>query len=92
MREKKNNNRKKLQKLQPEPANNNPEANDSDKLGLNIIKAILADVCDVSRIYLRPSKTYCAVLLDDNNRKTLVRFYFQNPEKLKIDLYGFMRA
>jgi hypothetical protein len=76
----------------PEPANNNPEANDSDKLGLNIIKAILADVCDVSRIYLRPSKTYCAVLLDDNNRKTLVRFYFQNPEKLKIDLYGFMRV
>lgn len=75
-----------------EPASATPEANDLDKLGLNIVKAILADVCDVSRIALRPSKSYCAVLLDDNNRKTLVRFYFQNPERLKIDLYGFMRV
>lgn len=75
-----------------EPVNTEPTVSQLDIAGLNIVKAILSEVCDVSRINLRPSKSYCACLLDDNNRKTIVRFYFQNPEKLKIDLYGFMRV
>ncbi len=69
-----------------------PAANELDIMGLNIVKAILSEVCDVGRLSLRPSKSYCALLLDDNNRKTIVRFYFKNAERLKMDLYGFMRV
>jgi hypothetical protein len=30
---------------------------------------------------MRDAKTYCAVLLDDNNRKTLTRFHFNRSNK-----------
>lgn len=76
----------------PTEENNEPTANELDIMGLNIVKAILSEVCDVGRLNLRPSKSYCALLLDDNNRKTIVRFYFKNPDRLKLDLYGFLRV
>lgn len=66
--------------------------NENEILGLSIVKAILTEHCDISRLSLRAGKTYTALLLDDNNRKTIVRFYFKTPENLKIDLYGFMRV
>ena len=28
---------------------------------------------------IRDSKSYCAILLDDNNRKTLARLHFNSP-------------
>lgn len=74
------------------PASDEPALNELDVQGLNIVKAILSEVCDVKRLTLRPAKSYSALLLDDNNRKTIVRFYFKNPERLRIDLYGFMRV
>lgn len=69
-----------------------PAPNELDILGLNIVKAILAGTCDTSRLSLRANKSYCALVLDENIRKTLVRFYFQNPERLRMDLYGHMRV
>lgn len=66
--------------------------NDNELLGLSIVKAILTEYCDISRLCLRAGKTYTALLLDDNNRKTIVRFYFKSPDNLKLDLYGFMRV
>ncbi len=41
-----------------------------------IVKAILGDVIDVSRVAIRDGVRYCGVLLDDNNRKPLARFHF----------------
>ena len=83
---------KETEPVAPAEESNEPAANELDIMGLNIVKAILSDVCDVGRLSLRPSKSYCALLLDDNNRKTIVRFYFKNPERLKLDLYGFLRV
>lgn len=47
--------------------------------GFNIIRAIAARVVDPKRVVMRDAKSYCAVLLDDNNRKTIARLHFNSP-------------
>ncbi|MEK7856939.1 MAG: type I restriction endonuclease, partial [Acidobacteriota bacterium] len=49
--------------------------------GFNIIRAIAARKVDPKRIILRDAKSYCAILLDDNNRKTVARLSFQQPHR-----------
>lgn len=46
--------------------------------GFNIIRAIGSRTVDPSRIVMRDAKSYCAVLLDDNNRKTVARLHFNS--------------
>ena len=36
---------------------------------------------DVSRVAYRDAQTYFAILLDDNNRKTICRLYFNGNKK-----------
>jgi hypothetical protein len=47
--------------------------------GFNIIRAIGAKLVSPKRIVIRDAKSYCAVLLDDNNRKTIARLHFNSP-------------
>jgi hypothetical protein len=47
--------------------------------GFNIVRAIGAKAVDPKRIVMRDAKSYCAVLLDDNNRKTVARLHFNSP-------------
>lgn len=47
--------------------------------GFNIVRAIAAKLVDPKRIVMRDAKSYCAVLLDDNNRKTICRLHFNSP-------------
>lgn len=49
--------------------------------GYYIIKAILRESLDLKRIAIRDKKSYCGVLLDDNNRKPICRMYFNNKQK-----------
>ncbi len=44
--------------------------------GFRIVQAIAAQVIDPRRVVMRDAKSYCAILLDDNNRKPLVRMHF----------------
>ncbi len=44
--------------------------------GFHIVQAIASRLVDPKRIVLRDAKSYCAVLLDNNNRKTVVRLHF----------------
>ncbi|MES1973741.1 MAG: type I restriction endonuclease [Pseudomonadota bacterium] len=44
--------------------------------GFRIVQAIASKLVDPKRIVMRDAKSYCAVLLDDNNRKSLVRMHF----------------
>lgn len=45
-----------------------------------IIRTILHSVIEPSRVYMRDQKTYCGILLDDNNRKPICRlFNFEAP-------------
>lgn len=66
--------------------------------GYQIVRAIVREVVKVERITMRDAKTYCAILLDDNNRKPLCRLHLnrgikylglfdaeKNEERIRID-------
>ncbi|WP_114952341.1 type I restriction endonuclease [Sphingosinicella terrae] len=44
--------------------------------GYHIVQAIAAKHVDPKRVVMRDAKSYCAILLDDNNRKSLARLHF----------------
>ena len=46
--------------------------------GFNIIRAISSQAIDMDRLFMRDAKSYCAVLLDDNNRKPVARLHFNS--------------
>lgn len=56
--------------------------------GLHIVRSILRDVVNPRRIVMRDNLSYCAILLDDNNRKPVCRLRFNNTEKLAIGIFG----
>lgn len=49
-----------------------------------IVKTILRQKVDPSRITYRDAQTYCAILLDDNNRKPICRLYFNGVKKFIV--------
>lgn len=49
--------------------------------GFMIVKAILRQKIDSNRINYRDAQSYFAILLDDNNRKSICRFYFTGTKK-----------
>lgn len=51
---------------------------DVERQGFHIVTAIGAALVSPSRIVMRDAKSYCAVLLDDNNRKTIARLHFNS--------------
>ena len=66
--------------------------------GMMIIRAIVCEVIDPTRVTLRDSKSYCAILIDDNNRKPLCRLHFDrkqwqlslfdSDEEVRVDVSG----
>jgi len=54
---------------------------DDEIEGYNIVKAIVREVVDVKRIFMRDTKSYCGILFDDNNRKPVCRLHFNTPQK-----------
>ena len=48
--------------------------------GMLTIRAVVRDIIDAHRIDLRDAKSYCAVLVDDNNRKPLARMHFNRKQ------------
>jgi hypothetical protein len=53
----------------------------------NIIRAVLREQVDVKRVAMRDGKAYCAILLDDNNRKPVCRLHFNQNRKF----VGFLK-
>lgn len=49
--------------------------------GFYIVKAIAREVVDVARVFMRDTKSYCGILLDDNNRRPIVRLHFNGSQK-----------
>lgn len=66
-----------------EPVQDEPEivTTDEEREGYMIVKAIARDVIAAKRIVMRDAKSYCAVLVDNNNRKPLVRLHFNRSVK-----------
>lgn len=55
--------------------------------GFHVLKAILREVVSPRRVFMRDAQSYCAILLDDNNRKPLCRLRFNNPSRLVVGLF-----
>ena len=71
-------------RLTDTPENNasvNVETTQEETDAFLIIKSILRKDTDVKRIFLRDAQSYCAILLDDNNRKPICRLYFNGKKK-----------
>ncbi|HGY1044668.1 TPA: hypothetical protein ACNUWH_003591, partial [Aeromonas salmonicida subsp. salmonicida] len=52
--------------------------------GFNVVKAILRQQFDVTRIAARDTQSYFGILLDDNNRKPLCRLHFNAKQSKNI--------
>jgi predicted type IV restriction endonuclease len=55
--------------------------------GFHIIQAIASRLTNPKRIVIRDAKSYCAVLLDDNNRKTIARLHFNGVTTKHLGLF-----
>jgi hypothetical protein len=56
--------------------------------GFHAVRAILRELVNPKRIVMRDAQSYCAILLDDNNRKPICRLRFNNTQKLRISLFN----
>lgn len=50
----------------------------------HIVRAILAQIVDPARVFLKDTRSYCGVLLDFNVRKPICRFLLTNTQKTLI--------
>jgi hypothetical protein len=66
-----------------EPAGADPKVvtTDEEREAYYIVKAILRESVDPKRVAIRDAASYCAILLDDNNRKPLCRLYLSGAKK-----------
>ena len=49
--------------------------------GFYVIRAILRQVIDVERVYMRDTQSYFGVILDNSNRKPICRLHFNHAQK-----------
>ncbi len=85
---------KQLQEKEVAPVSDSPvepEFIPLEEDALNVIKAIVRDLVDVRRLGLRTSKSYCSVLLDDNNRRTVCRLLLRTST-LRLALFDEKRS
>lgn len=52
-----------------------------------IIQAIGSEIAAPEDIVMRDAKTYCAILYKDNNRRPIVRLYFNRKKALQIGIF-----
>ena len=73
---------------QAEESNDGIVTTEEELEGFRIVKAILCQKIAPERIVCRDSKSYFAILLDDNARKPLCRLYFNAARKKYIGLFN----
>lgn len=57
-----------------------------ERTGFYMVQAILQEIIEAERVVMRDAKSYCAILLDDNNRKPICRLWF-NTANLYLGLF-----
>lgn len=70
------------------PAEPTVETLSEELEGFHTVRAILRGLVPTKRVVMRDAQTYCAVLLDDNNRKPICRLRFNNAQKLKLGVFN----
>lgn len=67
------------------------ETTEDELFAFLVVKAAISKSIDLSRVFLRDAQSYCSIILDDNNRKPLVRLYF-NGNKRQIGIFDNSKA
>lgn len=67
------------------------ETTELEMEGFHIVRAIVAEVVSLDRVFIRDTMSYCGVLLDDNNRKPICRLHF-NGKKLAFSTFDDKKA
>jgi hypothetical protein len=57
------------------------DTTDEEREAFYIVKSVLRETVDPARIAMRDVQSYCGILLDDNNRKPIVRLYMDRAER-----------
>jgi len=57
------------------------ETTDDEVMSFLIIQTILRQTISPARIGFRDAKSYCAILVDDNNRKSICRLYYSGKKQ-----------
>ncbi|MBK3745842.1 restriction endonuclease [Paraburkholderia aspalathi] len=71
-----------IEKIEEVPVDDSDIVTTDEEIeGYMIVKAIVREVVTATRVAIRDAKSYCAVLLDDNNRKPLARLHFNRTIK-----------
>ncbi len=65
---------------QPETGKAGIVTTDEEREGFNIIRAILRESIDVKRVYMRDTKSYCGIILDDSIRKQICRLHLNHTQ------------
>ncbi|WP_445679441.1 type I restriction endonuclease [Radicibacter daui] len=60
--------------------------------GFHIVKAIVRSHIKSSRIVMRDAKSYCAILIDDNNRRPLARLHFNSKSVKYLSVFDAERT
>lgn len=68
------------------------ETTAEEQLAFMIVRAIGSRLVPVERITIRDAKSYCAVFMDDNNRRPICRFYFNTKSVKAIGLFDETKA
>lgn len=69
---------------EPESPSSNIVTTEEEIEGYMIVKSILRQATNHKRITYRDAQSYFAILLDDNNRKTICRLYLNNKKYLVL--------
>lgn len=71
----------KIEEKIEETTKKNIETTEEELEGYMIVKGILRQRIDVSRVHYRDTQSYFGILLDDNNRKPICRLHFNGNKK-----------
>ena len=80
-----------VQTISSAPASDETETTPEELEGFNIVRAIVAGQVHFDRVFMRDAKSYCAILLDDTNRKPLCRLHF-NRKQMYLGLLDEMKV
>ena len=53
----------------------------------NIIRSIVSEIISPDEVAMKDGKYYCSVLYHNNNRRPVIRFFFNNTDKFSVELF-----
>lgn len=74
--------------IEREITNKQPEFTDDEREAYHILKSIIRQVIEPTRITYKDTINYCNILLDGNSLRPIARLYFNNPKSKKLEIFS----